>query len=281
MFSKLQIGLKYTRPELAKLWGYEGFNGFSKGVFTPKGTNLIILFVTRIKQKSLTQYSDCISGGMLFWQGEEKGGSDQRIAEAGLMGKEIHLFYREIHHTPFEYMGQIVLMHPPKRNPKGPSDFVFNLAHDQSASDDLERRKAEIESLAETEREQIIKARLGQGSFREQLMDFWHRKCAVTEVDHPSVLVASHIKPWRVATNKERTDPFNGLLLLTQYDKLFDRGLITFDQQGSIQISKAFPESLWSRSGIAPHARIGQLTTNHLDYLGFHRKMVFVDQSKE
>lgn len=258
--------------------GFAGYQGFSKGVFTPSKQNLIILFVTRIKQESLTQYKDFISGGMLFWQGEAKGGTDKRIADAGRNGESIHLFYREIHHTPFEYMGQVVLLHPPKQNTDGPSDFVFKLIHDQSVVDDLETCRDQIDTLVETEKEQVIAARRGQGRFREALLNFWERKCAVTEVDHPSVLTASHIKPWRLATNPERTDCYNGLLLLPQYDRLFDRGLITFDKNGSVQISKAFPENLWKKTGISPQAKLTRIDSDHRTYLEFHREKIFVEQ---
>ncbi|MGO7165362.1 HNH endonuclease, partial [Rhizobium johnstonii] len=60
----------------------------------------------------------------------------------------------------------------------------------------------------------------------------WHGRCAVTSCNLPAVLRASHIVPWREASNAERLDPENGLPLVATLDALFDVGLISFDDQG-------------------------------------------------
>ena len=64
--SFLTIGAKYTRPDLAAAWGYESHHAISRGVVTPQGEKVIILFVTRLKQEALTQYADYLSGDLLF-----------------------------------------------------------------------------------------------------------------------------------------------------------------------------------------------------------------------
>lgn len=133
----LTIGTKYARPELAKRWGYESHHAISRGVVTPQGESVIILFVTRIKQESLTQYRDYLSGDLLFWEGQEKHGTDVRIIDARKAGDEIHLFYGEVHPCPFEYMGRVLLLNAVRRTDK-PSQFVFRLEHDQGAADDLD-----------------------------------------------------------------------------------------------------------------------------------------------
>jgi hypothetical protein len=69
-----------------------------------------------------------------------------------------------------------------------------------------------LDDLPETERQSVILSRVGQGKFRDQLIAYW-KKCAVTEAACIPLLKASHIKPWRNASNEERLDPFNGLLL--------------------------------------------------------------------
>jgi putative restriction endonuclease len=93
---------------------------------------------------------------MLFWQDEKTGRSNQRIVGAANNGDEIHLFYREIHHTPFEYMGHVSLLRPPTLQPDGSSIFVFRILNDQSELDDIERFKGQLGGLIETEREQVI-----------------------------------------------------------------------------------------------------------------------------
>jgi len=67
-------------------------------------------------------------------------------------------------------------------------------------------------------------------------------KCLITGIDEKEILVASHIKPWSKCSNEERLDENNGLLLVPNYDKLFDIGLITFGEKGELLISNVLSE---------------------------------------
>lgn len=118
---------------------------------------------------------------------------------------------------------------------------------------------------------QLIEARLGQGQFRESLISLWGA-CSVTKYSSSNVLVASHIKPWRAATDVERLDPYNGLLLVPNLDKVFDIGLISFDEKGKILISSLLdaPELL----GIDAEFKIS-LHQKNQRYLTYHRDNVF------
>jgi predicted restriction endonuclease len=127
-----------------------------------------------------------------------------------------------------------------------------------------------------TERKALVDSRLGQGQFRDALMRIWSRQCAVTGLDLPSVLRASHIKPWRDSDNRERLDPYNGLLLSPSYDAAFDAGLITFQSDGRVIFSQELSPARASILGISPHSRIGDLHQRHLQYLDFHRQNVFL-----
>lgn len=159
----------------------------------------------------------------------------------------------------------------------GPNQFVFCLQHDQGVEDDLSRFSYEINQIPdETEREQVVRSRVGQGRFRESLIRYWNGECAISGVNHPAILTASHIRPWRSSSNAQRLDTFNGLLLLAQYDRLFDFGLISFDDSGQIMVSKAFPRDLWQRSGIGGEARITKLDERHKEHLDYHRICRFV-----
>jgi hypothetical protein len=236
-FTNIEIGKKYERPWLAKEWGYRSYRAFAKGVFCPRNSKQIILFVTRIKQRSLEQYNDYISGEYLFWEGEKGHGHDERIANSTSSGDVIYLFYREIHHSPFEYRGLVHLVKIVTL-PSRPTQFVFRLIHDLSAQDDILTHQNELAHLSVTEKQAVTKARIGQGIFRQLLLEMWEG-CAVTDIRLPNVLRASHIKPWRFSTNSERLDPYNGLLLLPQYDQLFDKGLISFDNKGPVIRTRA------------------------------------------
>lgn len=126
-FDSLTIGYEYDRPFLANLWGYKDFHGIAKGIVTPKDTNKIIIFITKKKQDSLTQYADHFDRNkcLLFMEGEDKHSTDERLINSMHSNDEIYLFYREMHHSPFEYMGSIYLSYHIKNSTK-PSQFVFS-----------------------------------------------------------------------------------------------------------------------------------------------------------
>jgi len=91
--------------------------------------------------------------------------------------------------------------------------------------------------LSVTDRQALVKARVGQGIFRVQVLGLWSNQCAVTGCAVPEALRASHIKPWSESKNQERLDPYNGLPLLATLDALFDKHLIAFYLNGKMHIS--------------------------------------------
>jgi len=123
-----------------------------------------------------------------------------------------------------------------------------------------------------TETEAMRAVRLGQQNFRRDLLDFWGARCALTGLAIPELLRASHIKPWCDATSTERLDPNNGLLLAVHMDGLFDRGFISFDENGSIMISSRLNDESMSCFGITPELSIANLSAQHQQYLSHHRK---------
>lgn len=83
-----------------------------------------------------------------------------------------------------------------------------------------------IGKITPTTRKAIVKARIGQGIFRSNLLKHWGGKCALTEVHNKNLLVASHVEAWCIADNHARLDIDNGLLLAVHIDRLFDYGLV-------------------------------------------------------
>ncbi|MBL7823004.1 MAG: HNH endonuclease [Saprospiraceae bacterium] len=86
----------------------------------------------------------------------------------------------------------------------------------------------------ETIRDAITKIRIGQSQFRNDLFKSERNNCFITGISNPDLLIASHIKPWKDSSNQERLDPNNGILLTPTFDKLFDKFLITFNENGNI-----------------------------------------------
>ena len=97
---------------------------------------------------------------------------------------------------------------------------------------------SDISSGIERETETTVTKteRKGQDKFRRDLLSHTN-KCEICGIDNEKLLVASHIKPWKASNNKERLDINNGLALCAIHDKLFDTGLISFSDNGMIQIS--------------------------------------------
>ena len=128
--------------------------------------------------------------------------------------------------------------------------------------------------ISKTEKEQLISARIGQGNYRDKLINLW-KKCAVSKCEMTELLIASHIKPWKESTNKERLDRYNGLLLLPNYDKLFDKGLISFEANGKIIISRLIKEEEYKVLGISPNDELFTVYDENKPYLEEHRRIVF------
>ena len=131
-------------------------------------------------------------------------------------------------------------------------------------------------AISATEREALVRARTGQGRFRENLMKIEPR-CRITKITTPEFLRASHIKPWRSCSdNAERLDGNNGLLLTPNADHLFDRGLITFGDDGEIIFSSAVAAEDIQQMGIVAGSNVGPFTSQQCKYLDYHRQHVFL-----
>lgn len=127
-----------------------------------------------------------------------------------------------------------------------------------------------------TEKKQEILSRIGQGDFRNRLLKYW-KGCSVTRLSNYEILKASHIKPWSLSTDVERLDVFNGLLLIPNLDCLFDKGLISFDNNGYIIISTLLSPDDISILGLNSNMSF-TIKEEHKKYLEFHRKNIFIDQ---
>lgn len=132
-FAGLRLGEEYDRPELARLWGYKSWRPLGRGVVTPAGDQSIVLFVTKEKQEGLTQYADYFEGNELHWEGETNHQNDQRLLDAKRNGDAIHLFFRQRHHSPFTYYGEIHLKAARTFTNKE-SEFVFSTKRLEAAA---------------------------------------------------------------------------------------------------------------------------------------------------
>ncbi len=135
-------------------------------------------------------------------------------------------------------------------------------------------------SLPETDRQAILQARRGQGLFKKRVMKIEHA-CRITGVNREEHLRASHCKPWRDATNEERLDGENGLLLTPTIDHLFDRGFIAFEDTGQVIVSPVAHRESLLRMGIQPDSppKVGIFSSGQRRFLQFHRDNVLLKSS--
>ncbi len=155
--------------------------------------------------------------------------------------------------------------------------------------DTMERQiKADIK-LEDTVRNSLVLARRGQGKFRSNVAQI-ERCCRLTGISDPLLLIASHIKPWRLcASASERLDGNNGLLLTPDADHLFDRGFVSFAENGDVLVSSRVNRADLTRLGLEHIAgsRLGfceapkawgasGFSTRQNAYLDYHRREIFI-----
>ena len=128
--------------------------------------------------------------------------------------------------------------------------------------------------IRETEKTQLIKARIGQGVYRQRLLKI-EKGCRLTGVTDFKFLIASHIKPWRLSDNLEKLDGNNGLLLSPHVDCLFDKGWLSFKDNGDV---------LWAMPPITDPTvgfwrlspnNVGNFNSEQRHYLDFHREFIY------
>lgn len=132
-------------------------------------------------------------------------------------------------------------------------------------------------SMDTTEKETLANARVGQGAFRAGVLNMWDSSCCVTGSQTLDAIRASHIKPWRDSDNAERLDPNNGLPLIATLDALFDAGLISFAESGTLMVSErlnAREQQVLRLKGLNLMKQPNERTSQ---YLAYHRDEVFIE----
>jgi hypothetical protein len=113
--------------------------------------------------------------------------------------------------------------------------------------------------------------RIGQDWFRSKLLHAWDGRCAVTGCAHPALLKASHIVAWADATGPERLDEANGFLLVATLDAAFDRGIVSFADDGCILISTQLTSVDLVAAGLHNGMRLRRVPAGSLPFLARHR----------
>lgn len=153
-------------------------------------------------------------------------------------------------------------------------DAAVRRVSDPLVEDVFETFGADLGALS-TDKQQLILARRGQGIFRERVLNF-EKVCRVTGIEETRLLIASHIKPWAQSTDLERMNGANGLMLSPHFDKLFDLGLMTFKNDGTILYSTGIAIETRLRWTLEKYVEVGKFNKLQQHFLEFHRDTKFL-----
>ena len=266
---------EYPSREISDCLGYKSPHALQQPVSRSDG---MLLLVTLAKKISNTERKNKLGNSLLSWIGQASHSTDQRIVNANRQRKKIFLFCRHKYGQKFTYYGPINLVGQPTINKgKEPSYFDFSIGKPRIEERNLKSITPDSDPLC-TQRDAQGTVRVGQGRFRNRVLELWEETCSVTRLKNSAQLNlwASHIKPWRDCSNKERLDRYNGLLLAPNLERLFDSGLITFEKKsGKIIISRRLGLRQQKILCIHPNMKLRKVPLRTRKYLEYHRYNLF------
>lgn len=153
----------------------------------------------------------------------------------------------------------------------GELDLLTDRSRDDEAAEQIIQQRPDI---GPTKKARLIQARRGQGVYRANLEQI-ETRCRVTNTADRRLLRASHIRPWCHSSDREKLDGFNGLLLSPHIDQLFDRGYISFSDDGDLLVSEQLAPSALNEWGISLPCNVGRFRPEQCAYLKYHQEHVF------
>lgn len=219
----------YTRDDLRNLFSITDAT-LNTGIFSPKGTSSVWLFITEEKTADRTPYRDQLQGDRLDWQGQMSSRKDALIINHQTRGLELLVFFRkkksEYPGFGFRYLGPFVYS---SHTGNKPTNFVLQRKRvsvvPPAAADEDVFDPTGVEDARERISRSITKRR-GQKPFRDALIAAYKERCAITGCSVIAVLEAAHIYPYLGPDTNKVT---NGLLLRSDVHTLFDCGLLAVD----------------------------------------------------
>ena len=307
----LKVGSKYSKNELVLLLSEPSLSTVREGVYSCKTSSSYLLFVDLEKADKETRFhfDDFFEGDYFHWDSQTTQHIESPKIQSLINGELtpyllVRIKQKEKSKTlPFVYCGRLAFSEYEEGTAR-PVHIVFqNIDYDdftdnrglldiyswkpskigKTTKSNIKKsgsvsstRKNKYRKPNETERTGLVTSRVGQGYFRQQVLQRWDGKCAVTGSDVLSILIASHIIPWSEASDDERLDVDNGILLSPLYDALFDKHLISFDNEGNILFSPTMSDDHIGQLGISINAKIS-VKRGMLKYLARHREKLVND----
>jgi hypothetical protein len=283
----LKLGERYSKLDLSILLNQPSLSKVREGLFHCKGSTATLFFVDLEKQgkEDRFHFDDFFEEDFFHWDSQTTQHiQSPRIQEIVKGERTPHLFAR-LHPKvknvtqPFIYCGRLVYKEHEVGTSK-PVHIIFqNIDYDDfTSNEDLldiylwkpskigkstkssivkigivsERRKSIYKKPNETERKGLVTSRVGQGYYRQQILEKWNKTCPVTGCSLSEILISSHIVSWAESNDQERLDVDNGILLSPNVDSLFDKHLISFEDDGKMLVSDKISDTTLQSLGIKP-----------------------------
>lgn len=144
---------------------------------------------------------------------------------------------------------------------------------DKKIIEEIDNCEADINK--ETEKQALVKIRMGHSELRNRILNN-KKECEICGIKNNKLLIISHIKPWAKSENLEKLDTNNILLLCSMHDALFDKGLISFDDNGKILISSELDEKEQALVNINEDSYIKITSDRQIGFLRYHREHIFI-----
>ncbi len=292
LINALIVGEEYRIQDLALLLNVDPISMTRRGVVVRKDAQLLFLHLEKDKY-STPQYEDHLEGSVLFWSGQNRVKSVEKALNNN--SRDTFVFIQKARKTPFIYYGRAIPLRMQIHwEPDVPSRIAFDLfEYAQYLNDRKSALKVSNNTLIVSEnepvygenkiianeREAMTKIRTSQRMYRDQALALWQHRCAVTAVDNENWLIASHIKPWHESNDSEKVDPYNSLILTPNFDKLFDRGVISFSpSNGRIILPETQTREMWNnlnRLHIDDTIKLSIVPSKTASYLEYHNNYVY------
>jgi hypothetical protein len=259
IYSRLELKEKY--PQFSNL-RVDPKGGKGRGIHKSKTDDTIWLFVSETKLGGEQKYNNLLDNDILHWQGEHNIQSDH-LNKSVVDYKNVHVLYREnekrYKNYGFRYEGEFTILEHTKNKPvktKYGNTLYYDLVEAvflRKASEPEYNNKFEEDGFdlnkANKEEKSIRakafntkKRRIGQEKFRKTLLKEYDKMCVVTECDLEEAIEAAHIRDY---SGEESNNVRNGILLRIDIHRLFDKGLITIDQDYTLILSEKLENSYY------------------------------------
>jgi hypothetical protein len=300
----LTLGDFYSKNTLSDLLNEPFLKSVREGIYTSTSTGSILLFVDLVKtgKEERFHFNDYFQEDYFHWDSQTTQHiNSPRIQKIVQGDVEVNLFVRisprvKSQVQPFTYCGRLNYIDFDANTSK-PVHLVFqSIDFDENSNfknlieiynwkpetvggssnnyfkfiPKGETTQREHKKPNYTERKGLVTSRVGQGYYRQEILKKWDGKCSLTGCSLKDILISSHIKGWSECNDSERLDPDNGILLSPNVDSLFDKHLISFNDNGSMILSERISNSELEVLGLKSSMVI-DVTEGMKPYLKFHR----------